>query len=968
MKKVLAVILITVMIAALIPITSVATDKDPDTWLCDPSTEASPASAYWMDQTNEVWKANDYEFRVSFITPNAFDGFKMQSWGNASAVISLYGVNGLLEQQNYTNPGDALNDVRFSKAYAPGRYTIQIHCVAEFGKYLVIGTGATLSTSVWAFCDGNVEGAYTAPYIILTGAVNPEPDAAAPTYGYDYWLCEPLNSNGELDYTTGWWSSPYYGDYYYTEFTFNAPYAFDGMAIMIFASWAYYKISIFDDEHNLCETLTHRIIGDALTTIKFLRSYAPGRYSIRIDTTPKTYPGYTGSYLVIGSGFGGNIVVNNVGTANTNTNTRSNPYIMLTGGLNPDPTAVNSYDADTWLCTPNKIYEIPTGDPTNPIAYLASRTHGWWTWNNGNKYEIKVAFDTPNAFDSIITYFYGTGTVAISVIDAYGTVCETKNYTQLVEGWDTVIKLDNTYAPGHYTICFTREEAGDSSQHMLLASADAGNTKVTLSITNAMANENTHAVPYIGLMGAVNTDLKQPLYGGIARVYDDPTDPNSPTWGWWFYENAADTLTNFGADREVDITFTADCWFDRMMMSMNGNGTVNMELSTAEGKVVDNIVFSSPTSDNPSAFANFSRAHAPGKYVLKITAGEGLTDGSGNYFILQEGTVNADPRVTVRANVYRAASTTSPAITLMGAAEDQLELTLDKINASLMEGNLININFKANNALFADSDDDSTKVTFEIDGETKDVEGVVSGDQRVFTLAGLSPEQMDKTITATLKTSVGGIDKTAPVVSYTPQTYFETLINDPAQGTNVKALAAATLYYGAAAQAYASGTSTMTPADPAAIAARKATLTSVKALDGTNVVNKLASWTAVGLKLEDEVSIRYKFKLLDASVASSAKIYFTYGTTEKTVDLSDLTSIGNNVYVYYLPMPANLLSETVTAVIKEGDEAISSTFTYSVESYAYAKKDDADTTLADLVTAMMIYGDAAATYVANPDD
>ena len=57
----------------------------------------------------------------------------------------------------------------------------------------------------------------------------------------------------------------------------------------------------------------------------------------------------------------------------------------------------------------------------------------------------------------------------------------------------------------------------------------------------------------------------------------------------------------------------------------------------------------------------------------------------------------------------------------------------------------------------------------------------------------------------------------------------------------------------------------------------------------------------------------------------------------------------------------------MTAQIFEGATGISSALVYSVESYAAAKQNGGDA-LADLVKAMMQYGDAAAAYVADPNN
>lgn len=817
MKKVLAVVLVTVMIAALIPVVSVATDKDPDTWLCDPATVPDLTSAYWMNQADPDWGAHDYEFRVTFETPNAFDGFKMQSWGMAYTVINLYSASGLEESFNYQNPGDALNDVRFSKAYAPGRYTIQIHCLEALGTYLIIASGAANpAVPIWVTSDASLNSGNTAPYIYLTGAVNPNPGATTPAKELDYWLCDPTNGTADLVYSTGWWSSPYTAyPYYYNDFTFNAPYAFDGMYIFLYGSWSYIDISIIDEGGFLCETIRYLLVADSFPMIKFSRAYAPGKYTIRIQTLNFTHflyregaVGAGNGYFVIGSGYNGGIPVNVTGNGNTNGNTLPNPYIMLTGAPNPG----NAYeglavDANQYLSDITTINPAcgMTGDNADVV----------------NRY-VKIDFVADVWFSGLQVNAYGTGKVNFSLIKN-DTVLETVPYKaasdRAVPGLGLDLRFNKTYAPGSYTIL----------------------------------------------------------------VEDTP------------------------------------------------------ETSTA----------------------------TPGDYSY--------------YFFMGFGAVS-DPRITVTTNC--AGATNAPAITLIGSySYDDFQT----VNASLVEGNLINLNFKADVNILKDSDDPAADyVTFDIGGVSKDVAGTDNGSgQYVFTLSAVSPELLGEPITATLHRTVGGED--VPVVllestdGYTAQKYFEDLVMT---GTpNAKALAVATLNYGAAAQAFLGEAQTINANIGAAdqtvyennVASR--TYASNKKLTSIEATDKQASWKAVGLKLEDEVAIRYTFTVTNALDVSEAFVKFTYGEGAdqfcKTVQLSSLTPVAEGKYVCYLPMPANKLSAVVTAVIYNGsDAAVSSTLEYSVESYAAAmvKPNDPADALSNLVKAMIRYGDTAAAYAANPDN
>ena len=507
MKKFLALILVTVMIAAMIPIVSVADNKDPDTWLCDPATVPDLTSAYWMNQADPDWGANDYEFRVTFETPNAFDGFKMQSWGLAYTVINLYSASGLEESFNYQNPGDALNDVRFSKAYAPGRYTIQIRCVEALGTYLIIASGAANpSVPVWVTSDASLNNvANTAPYIYLTGAVNPNPGATTPAREPDYWLCDPTNGTADLVYSTGWWSSPYTAfKYYYNDFTFNAPYAFDGMYIFLYGSWSYIDISIINEGGFLCETIRYLLVADGLPMIKFSRAYAPGKYTIRIETRNFTHPvyregaaGYGNGYFVIGSGYNGGIPVTVTGNGNTNENTLPNPYIMLTGAPNPG----NAYegltvDADQKLCDMTAL--------VNECGMTADNA-------NLDRY-VKIDFVADVWFSALQVNAYGPGKVNFSLIKN-DTVLETVAYKagsdMAVPGQGLTLRFNKTYAPGSYTILVedTPETSpstpGDYSYYFFMAVGATSDPRVTVT-TNCSLGANK--APAITLIGSYSYD------------------------------------------------------------------------------------------------------------------------------------------------------------------------------------------------------------------------------------------------------------------------------------------------------------------------------------------------------------------------------------------------------------------------------------------------------------------------------
>ena len=758
--------------------------------------------------------------------------------------------------------------------------------------------------------------------IPIVSVAAPDPD----TWFYD-------GDNSVFVGVMGYWVWPDAGFASELNVNFTTPNAFSGVKFMPTGD-ASVNVELYGMHDRKGGSVVHAVEGTGPVEVDFGTVNAPGNYTIKI-----TY--VSGAHFAVPIG-------------------HANPAMPVTCDVYPSNAAENGItDPAPAMWLTGAEYTGPAPDADQWLGDKAGLNFGYgMTTDPVNQY-FDIIFDSPKTFGGFSAFFYVANSVAdIKLLDATGATLETiPSYAFTASDNVYTFFFSKAYNPGHYKIRIAMVSA---NPHLLIGGTDNPGD-IPVIVNGAFVAAYGHPYPYFKLIGDFSETIKQPLYGGTPEANADPGK------GWWFNKNAADTLATYGKEREIVISFTSDIWFNKLMMGVRGKGNVNLELSTAAGTVVDNIAFVSPLGDTDYAFAYLTRSHAPGNYILKITAGSSLTDDTNdpnNYFVLAEGSVNTDPRVSVAANVFRAASTTSPAITLMG--ENQPELGLTKINVSLTDGNLISLNFKADNALFLDSDNGSTVVTFTVDGVSTDVEGVVKGDQRVFTLSGLSPEEITKTVVAVLKTKVGGVEMAAPAYYYVPETYFENLEISGAH--NLQSLAAATLNYAAAAQAFKGENVTIAAGDASHLPAVRV-YTDAKSLTAISAAEKKASWKAVGLKLEDEVMIRYTFTLDAAVDPTDVTVQFTYdGALKKTLSIADCTATATaGRYICYLPMPANKLSTEVTAQIFEGATGISSALVYSVESYAAAKQNGGDA-LADLVKAMMQYGDAAAAYVADPNN
>ena len=753
---------------------------------------------------------------------------------------------------------------------------------------------------------------------VMIAVMIPVVSVAAPDA--DTWFYD--GDNSVFVGVMGYWVWPDQGFASELNVNFTSPNAFDGVKFMATGA-ANVNVELYGMHGRISGSVVYAVEGNGPVAVDFGTVCAPGIYTIKI-----TYVSGAHFAVPIGHANPAMPVTCDVYPSNAAENgiTDPAPAMWLTGAEYTGPAP----DADQWLCDSTQSVGLGYGMTGDPAGQY-----------------IDVNFDSPKAFGGFSAFFYTTTSVInVSLLDKNGNVLETKNNVALAAG-DNVntIYFSRAYAPGHYTI---RLAFVSAQVHTILGKTDAAGDLASVVVNGAYVAA-WGGYPYMKLIGDYDPDetVMQPLYGGTASA------------GWWYHNIPTDL-----DDPHIIVTFTADQWFNRLMIVAYGGGAVDMELSTENGSVVDNATFSTPFGGTYNGFVDFTRDHAPGRYVLRITPNNIPRAVAGDpYFLLGTGSVETDNRVYVDSNVYEAARHIAPAITLLGRQQPEFKLT--KINASLTDGNLISINFKADNALFLDSDANSTVVTFDIDGTTVDVEGVVSGNQRVFTLSGLSPEEMNKTIKATLKTEVGGIEMVAPTITYIPETYFASL---EASGTpNLQVLAAATLNYAAAAQAFKGENVTIAAGDASHLPAARV-YTDVKSLTAISAAEKKASWKAVGLKLEDEVMIRYTFTLDAAVDPDDVTVKFTYdGSLQRTLTIANCTATATaGRYMCYLPMPANKLSTEVTAQIFEGTTGISSALVYSVESYAAAKANGGDA-LADLVVAMMQYGDAAAAYVADPN-
>ena len=128
-------------------------------------------------------------------------------------------------------------------------------------------------------------------------------------------------------------------------------------------------------------------------------------------------------------------------------------------------------------------------------------------------------------------------------------------------------------------------------------------------------------------------------------------------------------------------------------------------------------------------------------------------------------------------------------------------------------------------------------------------------------------------------------------------------------------------------------------------------------------------WRSAGLTLTNTVELSFSFAAENAE-GYTVKITDDKGNLLKEINSNYFTntksSTGENRYVFgYAGLLANQLSTPINLTVYNSvDSVVSGTLVYSVESYAYTQQNSSNTALADLVKAMMIYGDSVRAYTA----
>lgn len=309
--------------------------------------------------------------------------------------------------------------------------------------------------------------------------------------------------------------------------------------------------------------------------------------------------------------------------------------------------------------------------------------------------------------------------------------------------------------------------------------------------------------------------------------------------------------------------------------------------------------------------------------------------------------------------------------TVCGEAGESVAIPPLKIaTASLVLTDSLAINYKVKKSLLTEGSYTNPYVVFELDGGTVTVTRYVDdGENYIFSFEDIAPHLMGETITATLHATCYGKDCKGAAQEYSVATYcYNTL---ETYGTDayakLRTLLVDLLNYGAASQKY-TGKNTENLVNARLTDAQKAwgtqagrELSTVQDTGYVTRENATVKWKSVGLFLQESTAIRFK---IDATSVDGlyAKVLNAHGVY--TIPSSQFVATDGGYYIYFDRLTAAQMSDANYITIHDENGAISNTFCYSVESYAYSMQQKSDKVLfLDLIDTMMRYGDAVKAYV-----
>lgn len=350
-------------------------------------------------------------------------------------------------------------------------------------------------------------------------------------------------------------------------------------------------------------------------------------------------------------------------------------------------------------------------------------------------------------------------------------------------------------------------------------------------------------------------------------------------------------------------------------------------------------------------------------------------DGDGTVVAMYTGSQAAGQTVQIPGNTFSVRIVSYESGSAFDYAFDSIVASVvvqDEVRfsgASIVLQDDLAVNFKVDKALFEEKGYTNPYVIFEFNGKQTVVRDyTVDGNRYVFSFRDVAPNQMNDTISATLYASYDGIEYASETRTYSVAEYCYSMLelySDDAYA-ELRTLLVDLLHYGAKSQIY-TNYKTDTLVNAQLTEAQLAWGTSGDPALGTvlnttyqTVENPTATWKGAGLHLRESVSVRLKFT---ADSVENLTVKIENGTETWTIPSDKFIEEDGVYYVYFSGLDAGQMRQTLYLTLCNGDTPVSNTACYSIESYAYEKQNSTIDGLAELVKAMMRYGDSAYAYV-----
>lgn len=279
------------------------------------------------------------------------------------------------------------------------------------------------------------------------------------------------------------------------------------------------------------------------------------------------------------------------------------------------------------------------------------------------------------------------------------------------------------------------------------------------------------------------------------------------------------------------------------------------------------------------------------------------------------------------------------------------------------------INFYVEKAAFADGVYRNPYVIFELDGkQTKVSEYSLKDECFVFAYEDITPDKMGKMVKATLYAEKQDGTEFSVTKEYSVAEYCYAALDMEQTGDAMRRLLVDTLNYGAVCQRYQNS-------DVAAEDLVNAALTEEQRAWGSDeTIRELESCRGVEKKVEAPSASWYATSLLMGDAIQMRHYFRAEDVTDLTVQaesaggkwiLEDIQTKNGMYYVDFGGLDPAQMDEKVSFTVYRGETAVSDTLHYSIASYAkvWLEREDTRPQQAELVKAIIRYGDAAKAYV-----